>query len=72
MMKVSKMTPIATANPISRKNTSGSTPRTRKVAARTTPAEVMTPPVTVRPRRIPGRVPSLVDSSRTRVIKKML
>ena len=59
MMKVSSSTPIATANPISRKNTRGSTPSTKNVAAKTIPAEVMTPPVTVRPFRIPGLVPSL-------------
>ena len=72
MMKVSRSTPIATANPISRKGTSGSTPSTKKVAAKMMPAEVITPPVTVSPLRMPGLVPSLMDSSRTRVIKKML
>ena len=54
---VSSSTPNATANPISARNTSGSTPRTENVAASTTPAEVMTPPVTVSPRRMPRRVP---------------
>jgi len=34
--------------------TSGSTPRTVKVAASTTPAEVITPPVTADTRRDPG------------------
>ena len=40
-----------------RRNTSGRTPSTRKVAARTIPAEVMTPPVTVRPRGSSGATP---------------
>ena len=43
--------------PISARVTSGSTPRTAKVPARMTPAEVMTPPVADSPRRIPSRVP---------------
>ena len=43
-----------------------------KVAACTTPAEVMTPPVTTRPRNTPCLVPCMSVSSRTRVIKKML
>ena len=33
------------------------TPSAAKVAASTTPAEVITPPVTPRPRRMPARVP---------------
>ena len=33
----------------------GMTPRAAKVAASTTPAEVITPPVTPSPRRMPGR-----------------
>jgi len=55
--KVSSSTPNATVNPIWAANTSGSTVRTAKVAASTMPAEVMTPPVTASPRRIPSRVP---------------
>ena len=70
--EVSSSTPNATAKPRSARNTSGSTPRTVKVAASTTPAEVITPPVTAGPRRIPGRVPKCTDSSRTRVIRNML
>ncbi len=42
------------------------------VAARTTPAEVMTPPVVVSPRSTPWRVPCVSASSRTRDIRKML
>ncbi len=61
-----------TANPSSAKKTSGKIPRTPKVAARTIPAEVITPPVTVKPLMIPARVPIFSDSSRTLVIKKML
>jgi len=50
----------------------GRTARAAKVAARTTPADVITPPVTRRPRNVPSRVPILPASSRTRVIRKML
>ena len=52
-MNVSISTPKATANPISARKTIGSTPRTANVEARTMPAEVMTPPVTERPRSTP-------------------
>ena len=48
------------------------TPSAAKVAASTTPALVITPPVTASPRRMPGRVPCCTLSSRTRVIRKML
>ena len=41
------------------------------VAASTTPALVITPPVTARPTRMPGRVDRATDSSRTRVIRKI-
>jgi hypothetical protein len=37
---------------------SGRTPRTAKVAARTTPAEVMTPPVAASPRTTPMVAPA--------------
>ena len=50
----------------------GITASAEKVAASTTPADVMTPPVTARPRPIPARVPCRVLSSRTRDIKRML
>ena len=40
--------------------------------ARTIPAEVMTPPVTVRPLMTPALVPIRFASSRTRVIRNML
>ena len=69
---VSRSTPRATATPISAKPTSGIVPRTAKVAARTTPAEVITPPVAPRAISEPSRVPRVWVSSRTRVIKKML
>ena len=65
-------TPNATAKPNSAKKTNGNTPSTAKVAANTTPAEVITPPVTVKPLITPLRVPIFWASSRTRVIKKML
>ncbi len=42
-----------------------------KVEARTTPALVITPPVTARPTRMPRRVPTRVVSSRTRVMRKI-
>ena len=69
---VSSSTPKATAKPTSARNTSGSTASTANVAASTTPAEVMTPPVTASPRSTPGRVPRCSVSSRTRVMRKML
>ena len=69
---VSSSTPKATVKPSSARNTIGSTPSTTNVAASTTPAEVMTPPVTASPRTIPSRVPCSSVSSRTRVIRKML
>ena len=54
------------------RNTSGTMPSTTNVAASTSPAEVITPPVTARPRVMPSRVPCSSVSSRTRVIRKML
>ena len=50
----------------------GMTESAAKVAASTSPAEVITPPVTESPRMIPSRVPCASDSSRTRVMRKML
>ena len=47
-------------------------PVAENVAASTTPAEVITPPVTARPARVPARCPRRATSSRTRVIRKML
>ena len=58
-------------NAICTRNTSGSTARAENVAASTMPALVITPPVTARPIRMPGLVPSTLDSSRTRVIRKI-
>ena len=69
---VSSKTPKATAKPSSARNTSGKTPKTANVAASTTPAEVITPPVTVKAFRVPALVPIFNDSSLTLVIKKML
>ena len=69
---VSSSTPNATANASSARNTSGSTPSAANVAASTTPAEVITPPVTARPGSVPARWPRRPASSRTRVIRKML
>lgn len=46
--------------------------RPAKVAASTTPAEVMTPPVPARPSRTPRAWPSRSLSSRTRCIRKMV
>ena len=70
--KVSMSTPTATSIPIWMSMTSGSVASTANVAASTTPAEVITPPVTARPRFVPSTVPCRAASSRTRVIKKML
>ena len=53
---MSSRTPNATVMPICVRATSGSTASTENVPARTTPAEVITPPVTARPRRIASRV----------------
>ena len=58
-------------NAIWARNRIGITPSAAKVAASTTPAEVITPPVTDSPLRIPGWVPCRIDSSRTRVIRKI-
>ena len=52
-IRVSSRTPNATTNPSSVRNVSGSTASTRNVPASTTPAEVITPPVTARPRSCP-------------------
>ena len=48
---VSSNTPKATAEPISAKMTSGSTPKTENVAPSTIPADVMTEPVELSPSR---------------------
>ena len=53
-------------------NISGITASAAKVAASTTPAEVMTPPVTVRARSTPARVPCRGVSSRARVTRKIV
>ncbi len=70
--RVSSSTPRATAKPISAKATAGRVPSTAKVPARISPAEVITPPVADSPFNAPCRVPCWADSSRTRVIRKML
>ena len=70
--KVSSRTPSATVMPIWVSATSGSTASTEKVPARTTPAEVMTPPVTARPFSIACFVGMACASSRTRAMRKML
>ncbi len=69
---VSSSTPTAIVKPISVSATSGSTASVENVPASTMPAEVITAPVTARPRSIPWRVPWRSDSSRTRAIRKML
>ena len=69
---VSSSTPSATATPISVNSTSGNVPSMANVPASTRPAEVMTPPVAARPASAPRLVPDRADSSRTRVIRKML
>ncbi len=46
-------------------------PSAANVAASTTPADVMTDPVTARPRSTPRRVPTRRLSSRTRVMRKI-
>jgi hypothetical protein len=65
-ISVASRTPNATRKRISVRNTSGSTASTEKVAARTMPAEVITPPLTARPRRPPARVPNRADQQRRR------
>jgi len=69
---VSSSTPSATATPTSVMLTCGIWVRAAKVAARTTPAAVITPPVTLSPRSVPSRRPSRRDSSRIRADRKML
>ena len=69
---VSSRTPKATTKPICVRKMSGRTPSTANMPARTMPAEVMTPPVTARPRSMPSRVPWRRVSSRTRAMRKML
>jgi hypothetical protein len=54
------------------RNMIGMTASAANVAASTMPAEVITPPVRVSPRRMPARVPCTSDSSLTRDIRKML
>ena len=68
----SMSTPSATMIASCRRNWIGITSSAAKVAASTTPALVMTPPVSDRPRSVPSRVPWTSDSSRTRVMRKML
>ena len=58
--------------PSSTRNTNGSVASTRNVAASTSPAEVITPPVEDSAISEPLRVPCVAVSSRTRVIRKML
>src|SRR5699024_4797440 len=57
-MNVSINTPAATMNASWARNSSGITHSAEKVAASTSPAEVITPPVLARPRFTPARVPS--------------
>jgi len=68
----SSRTPNATRNAIWTMNRIGSTDSAMKVAARTTPAEVITDPVTDSARKVPALMPNWLASSRTRVIRKML
>src|SRR5450830_1259931 len=70
-IRVSISTPNDTMNASWARNSSGMTPSAANVAARTTPAEVMTPPVTARPRSTPSRVSTRRLSSRTRVMRKI-
>ena len=58
-------------NAICARNSSGMTPSAANVVASTTPADVITPPVTASPRTTPARVPTFSDSSRTRVMRKI-
>jgi len=69
---VSSSTPKATRNAIWAMNRIGSTASAANVAARTTPAEVITGPVSVSALVVPAFGPSTKDSSRARVIRKML
>jgi hypothetical protein len=69
---VSSSTPKATMKAICTRNARGITISAANVAASTTPAEVITPPVVVSPRSTPCRLPCASASSRTRDIRKML
>ena len=69
---VSSSTPKATMKPICVSTTSGSTAKAPNVPASTSPAPVITAPVTATPRSVPSRVPKRCASSRTRAIRKML
>ncbi len=70
--RVSSSTPKATMKAIWARNARGMTMSAAKVAASTTPADVMTPPVLTSPRSTPCRAPCSIASSRTRDIRKML
>ncbi len=70
--RVSSSTPTQTMIPIWVSVISGSTPSTAKTAASSTPALVMTPPVTRSADSMPSRVPVRRASSRARVTRKML
>lgn len=70
--RVSSSTPNATVKASCTMIASGSRASAANVAANTTPAEVITPPVLTSPASAPRRVPTRSDSSRTRVIRKML
>ena len=69
---VSSSTPRAMVVPSCSVNVSGIVASAPKVAASTNPADVITPPVEDNAISEPFRVPWLIVSSRTRVIKKML
>jgi hypothetical protein len=69
---VSSSTPNATRKAICARKSTGITDSAANVAASTTPAEVITPPVTLSAVSVPPDVPSRVASSSALVIRKML
>lgn len=70
--RVSSSTPKDTRKASWARNRIGSTDRAAKVAARTMPAELITPPVAASARSVAVRGSYRAASSRTRVIRKML
>lgn len=70
--KVSISTPREMMIASCTRNWIGMTSSAAKVAASTMPALVITPPVLTSPRLTPSAVPWTMDSSRTRVMRKML
>ncbi len=69
---VSSRIPTATMNPMLKMNQTGSVISTENVPARMIPALVITGPVAPSARSMPSRVPCRRDSSRTRLMRKIV